>query len=80
MGCPSGLYLCHGNIPFPPKINVNPEKLKFEQGNDGMSFGFVFNMPSPPKINTNPELFTIDTKPQVQMLQMSMAPWISQSS
>ena len=56
------------------------EKLKFEQGNDGMSFGFVFNIPSPPKLNINPELFTIDTKPQVQMLQMSMAPWISQSS
>jgi len=26
------------------------EKLKFEQGNDGMSFGFAFYMPSPRKL------------------------------
>jgi hypothetical protein len=25
------------------------EKHMFEQGNDGMSFGFVFNIPSTPK-------------------------------
>lgn len=29
------------------------EKLKFEQGNDGMSFGFVFDIKSPLKININ---------------------------
>jgi hypothetical protein len=55
------------------------EKMKFEQGNDGMSFGFAsWQIPSLSEYRFNK--FTLGTKPQVQMRQMSTAPWTQSNS